>query len=494
MKALNKFQRAGGGFKGEKAALEHLQKLMDDPGIPLAPEQKRQIESFVKGRISEIQGIIRNELGNIATLADEETGRNAGGIPVNIQGLIALRNRAVQVGGDDGNRLAKKIDMMLKINPEVVSYSKLPDNERERIKRQAWDMAQDPASGEYGVARFNALQRADERIRTGMKNDGLTFGASRYGLAIGEMDFSKPETLDAALPTNVNTANRIQAQGGTRVLPLTNDQLGRLGGAINAGNAGQQAIILGKLVNGLGPQYSKDVFHKLAETGNKKEAGFAAAGQIYKYDPMTATVILRGMETASTNKGTAPDEKEAAKEANTFLGQSLSHLPKMRGLIIIAADAVAAEETLKAGEAGGKFNSDIYKAALTRVTGGMVKFNGLETIAPVKGMDNTGFAEMIHELTDRQIDDGSNPGLYGDGKKVKAADFKKGSARFFATNEYGKYRVQFDEFDAYTPDNQPWVIDLRNIALTKPTKQAFPVGPVAPPISEKGSFGPRGSR
>lgn len=136
-------------------------------------------------------------------------------------------------------------------------------------------------------------------------------------------------------------------------------------------------------------------------------AGVASGG-----DKETARRILEGADIRRQEKTILPSPADTLPHINDYVGDAFRFLPALKPAYQDAALALYAYAANDAGDRSAIIDGERLSQALDSVTGGLVTWNGVKTLAPRRGMDDDAFARVMDSLTDEGL------ARYGNGQPV----------------------------------------------------------------------------
>ena len=475
--ALNSYSKAGGGIEGRKAVETRLKSLLDDPTLGIDQPRRERIANIVRARIAREEGLRNDELRQLKDKANDIETRIQLGRPVDTAETLAIANKAAALGD---TAYAKALRDGLTLQSDVQAFAKTPLAEQAVQLRRIEAEANDPKSGALGAMRARAFGQAHNAKRIALSKDAFEYGVTAHSSVVGQvpdLDFSKPQELIESLRTRSMQADKISSIERVGVLPMTADEVGRLSGAVNAGNASQNAELLASLTDGLGTRHMPSVMSAIQGTSKKAQAFTVSAGLSFR-DKQLGRDILFGMEDREVNKDLLPTKDAALRQTQQdYFGNALSHMPPAQAAMYEAALSLYAKSSAEAGDLNGVVNSKRLKNALDRVTGGILNYNGKRIVAPRPGMSQHEFDALVQGLTDADL--GPLPRA-DDGSPVGAEAIRRNSV-LYSTHD-GRYLVSVAGVTLFDPLNPTkfWEIDLSKVPVRVPVNEEVQEDPNAP--------------
>lgn len=254
-----------------------------------------------------------------------------------------------------------------------------------------------------------------------MKQDPISFAAQKGLADVAPLDFTKPQTLADQLMARAQVARGMQAQYGSPLKSLTNEE----------------AIALGRLMRDGGVTEKRQILGALSQALPDRDVYMATMGQIAPDDPVTAmagAVARRGDGSAiGTTKGRllsdlilrgqgllAPNRKEDGKPSGgtlikmpadkdldtafaSYEGNAFAGKEQARNAYVQSAKAVYAALSSDEGDQTGVLNSGRWQTAMRLATGGIEKHNGRSIVLPY-GADYSDFRRGLDERAKTLID------------------------------------------------------------------------------------------
>jgi len=468
------FERAGGGtdddgkdfnnFRREKLGQTHSLVVLDlltkdqlvvakkyfaENEDEMTGEQKIEVRKALKRDARERLAILNTEVNDTVDVLDD-----GGLVPA---GTVKDQEKRLVVLGKAGVPALKKLREAAHDNPLVRADKTKPLAERKRsLAKLQQKFATEPSTG--------AEKRLLEKLRQSLKKteDSITKGegllaAAEDGLIspLQKLDLTDPESykqraiqaaqvtelygtsIQPMLPVEIKTLNEIiMGRSGPQRLKADNDP----GSA--AASVGRTVAILAAMKEGLGKEVAESMAAKAIETSG-------AASMVMAIAPTNlelAERIISGLRIMQASSDFTPTKTNRNKEGdsvleNTFAGE----FGPTRDTILDAADALYA---LKASEAGNtEFDPTLYEQAINEVTGGILKSGNRSVMAPVPGMQQGPFDDMVEALTpESMLQFGSAAPVFADGTPftpdlLNIPTFSSGVDAELVSTGFGKYMV-----------------------------------------------------
>lgn len=475
--ALNSYSKAGGGIEGRKAVETRLKSLLDDPTLGIDQPRRERISNIVRARIAREEGLRNDELRQLKDKANDIETRIQLGRPVDTAETLTIANKAAALGD---TAYAKALRDGLTLQADVQAFAKTPLAEQAVQLRRIEAEANDPKSGALGAMRARAFGQAHNAKRIALSKDAFEYGVTAHASVVGQvpdLDFSKPQELIGSLRTRSMQADKISSIERVGVLPMTADEVGRLAGAVNAGNASQNAELMASLTDGLGTRHMPSVMSAIQSTSKKAQAFTVAAGLSFR-DKQLGRDVLFGMEAREANKDLLPTKDAALRQTQQdYFGNALFARPDAQASIYEAALSLYAKRSAEEGDLTGVVNSKRMKESLDRITGGMVNYNGQKIVTPQPGMSQPQFDALIQGLTDADL--GPIPKA-ADGSTVGAESIRRNGTLYSIGD--GKYQVRIGGFAVPDPvdPRREWILDLSRTPIRVPVNEEIQGAPNAP--------------
>lgn len=413
----------------------------------------------------------RQEAGLRDLVKDAVTVLDVGATPANLSTVRV----AVQ-----GTRFAKTLDEAIADRSEMEAFSAQPIGEQvSEVQALQGQDTMNARTARQFQKKQRALSQTVARIKRG---DGLAVAAEQ-----GFIDPQRP--LQFGDPTSIRQRRQAvqvaSARLGVPVDPLTPSEVQNLEQTLDSSGAATAVGTLQNLVQGFGRERAMQIASKLA--GGKRPE-FAVAILRMADRPDHAREIIAGgrlRREQGQNLQLTPTDKRSAIETvfgDMFQGGDAGPL----GEFVDAADAIYAARRIPGGDL--TFDADVYETALRDAAGGIVEYNGRNTIPPSPEMDSDDFEDVVaaltvEALTDRSVNGGAP--VTGTGQELGvdlftgtgALGFGRPGAQLVPIGP-GVYRVFIPGIglvmDAQT--RGPYEIDLNGLAPARPTNATVPAG------------------
>jgi hypothetical protein len=309
----------------------------------------------------------------------------------------------------------------------------------------------------------------DQAIAADLKSraDDPAAHVARYSGAV-QAAFAAAMDDPAQLGRAVATSLSMQAaigipEGGRR--PLTRPMVDSLAAQWDAGSAGDRTALLGTIADVVPPGRLPAVLEQVAG----KRPVMAMAARLIGEAPEMARSIVAGDAALAADKRYAPadaDFRDPYYGVDGYLGDALAGAPEARALVMDAVRARYADLSAAVGDTSQERDDDRLEKAVADVTGGIVEWNGHRLIAPRRGMDQSGFDDLMDGLDDVSLGHDSGDSRVGgrgprglDGGRVTARMIRRGAVLHDIGP--GEYLVEMDGQFAIGPDGMPYILDLR---------------------------------
>lgn len=220
---------------------------------------------------------------------------------------------------------------------------------------------------------------------------------------------------------------------------------------------------LAALHQGLG-----DTAGALVETLADKSPEMALALVNVADRPALSREIIQGGRLLSQNRDVRPGKEDRLPIVESvFAGVFTPDTATALRPIVDAAAALYAARKVPSGDF--TFDADMFEGALSEVVGGVIELNGRKVIAPVPGMGEGDFEDLVEKLTAPDlVEFGNGVPVFADGTGFTVDMLE---SRFFGaeaqlvTSGFGRYLVFFPGLGyVQAADGGPYEIDLRKFA------------------------------
>lgn len=472
VRAVEVYREAGGGNNGRAAAEKELQEIIEDPDLNIPENRRLRIVEIARRQIRQAETIRAGQLVEVRAEAADIERRLQLGFPVDPGKVVEIAGRAEELGDHE---YAKDLRASMDLQAEVEAFG-LNGLKDQRLTLKAMiDQANDPNASAADAERAIAFQKAHAIKAKALASDAFAYGIEAYERDLGvitPLDFSqKHEEVAGVLKARLKAAQHIQDLDGVPVIPMTVGEIDRLAGVIETSPAGDQALLMATLADGLGPEYLPAVMEKLIDKGGQVRTFTTAAG-LSQADAGLGRDVLFGNEVRQDNKKLVPENNLAFRQVvQDELGNVLALRPDALASITDAAQALYAKASLDAGDLTGTLDTERLEGALNRITGGVVEWNGRKVIVPQRGMSQDVFSALMEGLEDQDL--GENVPKSLDGNPITAEMIKK-YGELYSVGD-GRYIVRMAGFDIPDPDNtaRAWELDLTDVPVRAPVVDEY---------------------
>lgn len=297
---------------------------------------------------------------------------------------------------------------------------------------------------------FNAQREA---VRT----DPISFAAQKGLADVQPLDFSKPDTLPDQLMARASVSRGMQAQYGSPLKIVTDEE----------------AKALADTLKGLGPQQKAGALAALTKSIGDPEAVRELAGQLAPKDASLATATLLASRALQTSKGRSTAElylkgrdalatKTAKIDDKAEIGiratiakelEDVYRTPEGRDLAIDASLGIYA-----ALKSEGR---DDVKQAIELATGGVMTHNGSKIARPSSYTESM-FKDALRRVTVDQIRTTGGDTFKVGGSTITAEQLHKQlPGAQLKTIGNGTYAIQAGAGYVRKPDGQPFLLQVR---------------------------------
>lgn len=234
--------------------------------------------------------------------------------------------------------------------------------------------------------KIDQLQKAIASGQTARATDSLKWAESVGFIATDPIDYSSNVSIADSLKARVKPTLSVQQRFGTFTGFLTEDELVEFGSRLE--NSPNKLEFFSSINSGLG-QYAEPFYEQLKKYGVGSTA--PVAGQVLSRGEGYRTVadnILKGATLRKEDTLTQAKMKERKPELDAFSVQNFGGLytgnTKQQSVMVEAFHDLYAAT----GDKDGSF---------TKLTGGVMEFNGYKVQAPVPGMSGRQYTSMIKD-------------------------------------------------------------------------------------------------
>lgn len=376
----------------------------DLTAINIPEDRRNRIIVQARGDLARVDAERRVAVQDVTLQAQELTARLHAGYDIPPDALFDLARRANEMGEPV---LSARLARQAEVQGTLVAARRLPLADLQQAASAAAARAgQEGADGTSAVLADGYRKLVEAKARE-LQQDALSYGTRIHQPVTGALqpiDWSNPDSARAVLSDRVQQARRVAELEGVRVLPLTAGEMQDLKARVSEGDATQRAALLGMLT-GLGGRPMLRVLDKL-DLGNDRERSFAvAAGVAARGDTRLASEILSGGEVLRNNPITGWQRPEFNAAVDQALGTALTleGQERVRGAIHLAARDLYAARRFTEGKLNDALDETTLKKAVQDITGGILRFNGGQLIAPAPGMTQDQFDAMIRTVPPERL-------------------------------------------------------------------------------------------
>lgn len=337
------------------------------------------------------------------------------------------------------------------------------------------------AAGELAPGQASMLRGLEQRyeaITKGLKDNPIGTAAVNFPNIIKPpppLDFTNEATLRDGLVYRGRIA-QFAAQNWQvpPVSALDKADIEQLSAILDRSDPAGKAKIFAALTSSLPEDVRNATLAKLGEKGPHAMVN-AFAGALYPQNPDVSESIVRGQNAIKADERNNPEKEGEGKEAfRTALDKALppgaftlaGRTNPAGGYATMRAAVVARYADLSAQANDRSWSEKRLQQAVTDVTGGILRHNGGDLIAPKRGMTQTQFDDIMWGITDADL-----KGVTTLNGEPVTADYLRNSARLESIGE-GQYLVNLSKSgtmyavgnaDAAVWGHQsaPFILDLR---------------------------------
>lgn len=309
---------------------------------------------------------------------------------------------------------------------------------------------QTPKSGSEAQL-YNKLESAHTEARSAIAKDPITY-AIRKRIIPDLMPFDPNNPI--SLQERSVAAGMVTQRLGVDVSPLSDDEAGKLMADMARAPADQKAQTMRQLNQHFTPRQVQS----LAAQIDKKGAGemaqvFGMSGQV----PEVASRILQGMEAKRANKEVLPvgvemrdmDEKIIKKLADAYKAD-----PNALDSVRDAVKSYYAWGRWTVGDLSTKLDEKALDRAIYAVSGGVLDFNGAQTLPPRYGVTEAQMRKMVEKADFSQVlGDINAKTILRNGKLIAVGP--------------GLYRVTVGGSPVFDKSNRPFTLDLSRVEVPR---------------------------
>lgn len=435
-------------------------------------DQRDSIVSDVNGRLNEVARKVsasnaanNGEIKEInAQISRDKANLNAG-IKINDQELADRLERANQINQAAGEN---KIDIQeyrreIEEARLVNRFAVKPRSERNALESKL--VAQE-RSGQLSSESGEILRRirsANKNINSQLDDKGIEYyqeqgiedigqlrildenGQFDLDLFTGDLDARKSITLSASehYSRDLSPLTKGETEQFTRLY----DELDSVG----------KASMLGAFVTGLGDQSIPAL-----EQINKKGSSVMALSGAILNDGGDPNLIIVGdhLLKEPSNKMLLPTDMNANAGIAEIIGTAFEENTQHKGAVIASAKAAYAALSSKAGDFSGIMDTDRMEEAINVATGGIIEFNDVKIPAPIRGMSEDDFEDMIDDLTPESFNSQDQTIAIDDlGLTIEQI---QDNGSFIGVGP-GQYLIQIGDGFLVDTDGNEFVIDFRKM-------------------------------
>lgn len=353
-----------------------------------------EADKLERERLSELRSTIT------LSIADEKAAR-AAGKPAGTGGVTD--DMIVAAYSDDPERTEQILGELEVLSSVASARTKLLsaqtlDAEHEIIESFAPDKGEAFVYAENSQAQ-DALRAVQKQKRQALQNDPLVF-AQQTGLVENLQPFDP--TNAEAVQARVAAVGKVKEHYGLKnISVLTSGEVDWMAGAFKSADSAQRTVMLKTLSENM----SREAFQGLGAQMFAKDQPFmgAVTGIAGGGDMETARRVLEGADIRRTEKTIMPKMSDAVPHLNTHIGDAFRFLPALRPAYTDAALALYAYDAHDTGDRSALINPDRLNQSIDRVTGGIVTWNGVKTLAPARGMTDEDMEWAMDSLTDQEL-------------------------------------------------------------------------------------------
>lgn len=319
---------------------------------------------------------------------------------------------------------------------------------------------------------LSMLQANGSRWQTEFRDDPLSFRARHNPdmIGLGSIDWnSQPENTAQQISTRQNMARTVEQYD--RVGPvsvLTADEMRQFRAAWDQSPTENRVAMLRALQGNLDQPHFMATIHAVTQgEGAGSTTAVLRQAASLSDQPGVAESVIRGHTLLAADHRIAPPEDRTWNDAlDSRVGQALMMSAEARGDMMGAIRARYADLSAVAGDSGGILNDSRLQQAVTDVTGGIVRWNGQSVLAPVRGMSQRQFDQVMNSLTDADLSGVTDLA----GRPVRAETLRRwGTLRETSTGYFVDVQGGFLQ-----RDGAPFVLDLSAISRARQASSTPP--------------------
>jgi GH24 family phage-related lysozyme (muramidase) len=376
---------------------------------------------------------------------------------------------------------AKEVDVLYRANKvglvaKTEGWSESARNDvlnelRAKSVAEGWGVEEGPL--------LDSLEKQFVRQNKMVREDPVRFHVESGGVPPPPLNVASSPDFRAGLMARSRISSTVaKDQGIPPGSALAEAELPSVKAALDAADPAGKARIFADMAVGIPDEkVLAATMHKLgADAPHAMVQVFA--GMIQRQDPRVAQSILRGQQAIKADKRNDPLQEGEKKDVfNAALDAALpegafslagrtnplgSYATMRNATIARYADLTAQDPNSK-----HEFSEERLKQAANDVTGGVLRFNGGNLIAPKRGMTQDNFDGVMYGLTDTDL-----AGVGTPGGQIITADYMRQNGHLEAVGE-GLYLVKFgaegpnktptyaQKFDV-SGESSPFLLDLKD--------------------------------
>ena len=376
---LGTFSRSG----DKSAFLERFStKERENKSSPLDLDDVGRLEASMRSEITRervvanaARAALRTQVTDAVFVLDR--GRTPPGLPALRRAVSQFPDLAAQLDGATQDRaMAENFLTMTPIEQQNTLNTLAGDKDATRRQQELIDR----------------LDRLHSHTVESLNSDPVSFVAETGLAPVDPVNFSDPQSLVGRriVVDVLNEHYGIQSHG------FTADEVNTFEASLASMETTGRVELMAVLNNGIEPDRLRLLMGEIAD----KQPTFAIAALLTSEDTATAMEIVRGQTVLETVKGVRPSTADYLPVARELLGDVFAHDDRAFGDVVEAA--IAVEAFRRFGDNGDTtlaFDEDRFERAITDIVGGVVEWRGQTLLAPVRGMTEDEFDELMDELT-----------------------------------------------------------------------------------------------
>lgn len=435
-------------------------------------DQRDSIVSSVNQRLNDVARKVsarsaasNGEIKEINAQISRDKANLSAGIKINDQELANRLERASEINQDAGENKIDIQEFRREIEEArlVNRFSVKPRSERNALESQL--VAQE-RSGQLSSESGEILRRirsANKSINSQLDDKGIEYyqeqgiediGRLRMLDESGQFDLDGfTSDLDARKSITISASEHYSRD----LSPLTKGEAEQFTRLYDDLDSVGKANMLGAFVTGLGDQSIPAL-----EQMNKKGAGIMALSGAILNDGGDPNLIITGdhLLKEPSNKILLPTDRDAMAGIAEIIGTAFEENTQHKGAVIASVKATYAALSSKAGDFSGIMDTDRMEKAIDVATGGVIEFNDVKIPAPIRGMSEDDFEDMIDDLT---------PESFSSQDQVMAIDDLgltieqiQDNGSFIGIGP-GQYLIQIGDGFLVDTDGNEFIIDFRKM-------------------------------